>query len=325
MDLNNIILVVNIIIVVSALVGNGMVIAVMTIRHKQFSSLTSKLILHQSIIDFISVAVFFLLDVVFLPFILPGIQIRQDFLGEMLCPFLNSGYFMLGLTVSSTYNLVVISLERFMATCYPVKHRNSFTYFRIKVAMGVAWVIGLTYSVPAALAKYINGEGECAVYSHLTNMIFVLGIMLEYLIPVTLMTFAYVRIFIVLRRKLAGAQQQRDGIIGKAKRNVQETMLIAGIIFIICWTPLQIFRFLVSTDILHTKYYSSDALKVVTAIVMCNMSVNPIIYCFKYEHFRKQLLQLMRSRFRRNRVQTEVETNAMSISIDPIQQTTQAD
>ncbi|XP_071784476.1 allatostatin-A receptor-like [Asterias amurensis] len=309
----------------SAILGNGVVIVVMTIRRKQFSSLTNQLIRHQSIIDLVSGVVFFLFEVVVLRLTPMGMKNDQTFLWEVLCRFVLYGNFLFGLTVSSTYNLVIISLERFMATCYPVKHRNSFTYFRINVAMGVAWVIGLMYSVPAALAKYINGEGECAVYSHLTNMIFVLGIMLEYLIPVTLMTFAYIRIFIVLRRKLAGEQQREDGIIGKAKRNVQETMLIAGIVFIICWTPLQIFRFLVSTDILHTKYYSSDALKVVTAIVMCNMSVNPIIYCFKYEHFRKQLLQLLRSRFRRNRVQTGVETNAMSMSIDPIQQTTQAD
>ncbi len=320
-SISSVLTVIKTLVALSAILGNGMVIVVMTIRRKQFSSLTNKLIRHQSIIDFISGVVFFLLEVVVLRLTPLGTERDQTFLGELLCRFVLYGNFLLGLTVSSTYNSVIISLERFMATCYPVKHRNSFTYFRIKVAMGVAWAIGLTYSIAAALAKYINTEGKCAVHSQLTNMIFVLGITFEYLIPVTLMTVAYVRILIVLRRKLAGGQRQRDGIIGKAKRNVQETMLIAGILFLICWTPLQIFRFLVSTNIVHTNFYSTDAFKVVTAIVMCNMSVNPIVYCFKYDHFRSQLRQLLRSRFRRNQVHAGVATNAVSISIDPIQQT----
>ena len=143
--MDNIIPLVNIIIVVSALLGNGMVIAVMTIKHKQFSSFTNKLIRHQSIIDIISGAEFFLVEVVFWRFISPGIQVRRSFFSEILCRFGNSRYFMLGLTVSSTYNLVIISLERFMATCYPIKHRNPFTYFRIKGAMGLAWAIGFIY------------------------------------------------------------------------------------------------------------------------------------------------------------------------------------
>ncbi len=303
MDLSNIILVVNIIITLSALVGNGMVIVVMTIRHKQFSSLTNKLIRHQSIIDFISGAVYFLLKVVFLPFISPKIQVRRDFTGEILCRFLYSGYFMVGLTVSSTYNLVIISLERFMATCYLVKHRNSFTYFRIKVAMGVAWAIGFTSAVASALVTFVNTEGNCYLNYNFFNIIFAYIFTLDYLIPVTLMTFAYSRIFMVLRRKLADAQQQRDGVLSKAKRNVLETMLIAGIFFFICWTPLQVLGFVMITGSIDFSL-TVDMYQVFTAIVTCNMNVNPVIYCFKYKTFRDQLLQLVRSRFNRNRVHT---------------------
>ncbi|XP_033624695.1 thyrotropin-releasing hormone receptor-like [Asterias rubens] len=99
----------------SAILGNGLVIFVMTVRHKQFSSFTNRLIRHQSIIDFVS-------------------------------------------GVASTYNLVVISLERFLATCHPVKHRNYCSLFKIKVSMCVAWIIGITYSLRFFFVFKVNGR-----------------------------------------------------------------------------------------------------------------------------------------------------------------------
>ena len=55
---------------------------------------------------------------------------------------------------------------------------------------------------------------------------------------------------------------------------------------------------------------------------MCNMNVNSVVYCFKYEHFRVQLKQRVGSRFGRKRVRPgEESTDAPSLSINPTQQT----
>ena len=202
-----------------------------------------------------------------------------------------------------------------MATCYSIKHRNSFTYFRIKVAMGVAWAIGFTSAIVSPWVMFVNTKGECEMNYNYVNISFAYSFTLNYLIPVTLMTFAYVRIFIVLRRKLADGQQQRNGVLSKAKRNVLETMVIAGIFFFICWTPMQVLGFLITTRAIDFAV-TVDMFQVFTAIVTCNMSVNPVVYCFKYKQFRDQLLQLVRGRFNRNRVHT-VE----SISVEQTQET----
>ncbi|XP_071788514.1 cholecystokinin receptor type A-like [Asterias amurensis] len=131
------------IIACSAILGNGLVIFVMTVRCKQFNSFTNRLIRHQSIIDFVSGLVFLVLNV--------GIKqsklltkLEENLFSDNVCRFIYSDYFVWSVTIASTYNLVVISLERFLATCYPVKHRNYCSLFKIKVSMCATWIVGFT-------------------------------------------------------------------------------------------------------------------------------------------------------------------------------------
>ncbi len=169
-------------------------------------------------------------------------------------------------------------------------------------------------------------EGKCRFNRNngqiLQVFVFCWTFLVEYIVPVILISYLYIRILLVLRHKLDNANaNQRDGVLGKAKRNVILTMLIAGCMFFICWTPNQMLRLILSTDVI--KGFSVKRISdVFTGLVMCNMSVNPVVYCFKYEHFRVQLKQLVRSHLRRNRVRPGEESNdAPSLSIDPIQNT----
>ncbi|XP_071788519.1 galanin receptor 2b-like [Asterias amurensis] len=309
----------------SALLGNGLVISVMIVRRKQFSSFTNRLIRHQSIIDFVSGLVFLLMTGIKQSSLLENVE--RTFLGLFLCRFIFSNFFVVGLTATSTNNLVVISLERFLATCYPVKHRNYCSLFKIKVSMCVAWIIGFTYALRFIFVYKIIGNTCSFDYSISPNAtlgIISVSIAIEYIIPVILISISYVRILLVLRQKLdiANANQQ-DGVFSKAKRNVITTMLIAGSMFIICWTPVEMFRLLFAIGVLTASTPSLDFLyQTFMTLVMCNMSVNPVVYCFKYELFRTQLTQLVRSRFGRNRVHPGEESiDAPSLSINPTQQT----
>ncbi|XP_071788449.1 galanin receptor 2b-like [Asterias amurensis] len=307
----------------SAILGNGLVVFVMTVRRKQFSSFTNLLIRHQSIIDFVSGLVFLLITGIKQSSLLTTLQ--ANIFGEIICRFLESEYFVWAVNVTSTYNLVVISLERFLATCYPVKHRNYCSLFKIKVSMCAAWIIGFAYALIFLFLHHMR-NGECRYNRNNGKMfevfVFCWTFLIEYILPSILISFSYVRILLVLRHKLDNANaNQQDGVFSKAKRNVITTMLIAGCMFFICWTPMQMLRLILSTDIVDVFSVRgiSDAF---TGLVMCNMSVNPVVYCFKYEHFRTQLKQLVRSRFGRNRVRPgEESTDAPSLAIDPIQET----
>ncbi|XP_071788445.1 galanin receptor 2b-like [Asterias amurensis] len=284
----------NIAIGCSAILGNGLVIFVMTVGREQFSSFTNRLIRHQSIIDFVSGLVFLLITGIKQSSLV--VNLERNFFGVFLCKLFVSYLFVWGVSVASTYNLVVISLERFLVTCHPVKHRNYCSLFKIKVSMCAAWIIGLIYSLRFFFVYTINGS-KCGFDPSIS--------------PAALK--------IVVCQD--GANQQ-DGVFSKAKRNVIATMLISDCMFFICGTPMQAFRLLYTTGVLTSSTPSLDFLnQTCKTLVMCNMSVNPVVYCFKYEHFRTQLKQLVRSRFGRNRVRPgEESTDAPSLSINPTQQ-----
>ncbi|XP_071788420.1 delta-type opioid receptor-like [Asterias amurensis] len=299
----------------SAILGNGLVIFVMTVRRKQFTSFTNRLILHQSVVDFVSGVTFLGLRVIKGPGSFVGAEVGDTFWGVLVCRLIESDYFIWGLNVTSSYNLVVISLERFLATCYPVKHRNYCSLFKIKVSMCAAWIIGFAYSTRVIAMRRVH-QGMCVPVRFSAVYLILPPLLVEYMIPVTLMAFSYVNILLMLRRKLAGetnANQRGQGVLSKAKRNVLKTMLIAGTLFFVCWSPIMVVRFLIIT----TNIDYEAVFIACSGLVMCNMSVNPVVYCFKYEHFQVQLMHLIRSTFRRNRVQAGGETNSTPLSIDP--------
>ncbi|XP_071788516.1 galanin receptor 2b-like [Asterias amurensis] len=300
----------NVAIACSAIFGNGLVIFVMTVRRKHFGSFSNRLIRHQSIIDFISGLVFLLVTGIKQSSLLEE-NIESSFRGEILCRFIFSNFFVWGLSVASTYNLVVISLERFLATCYPVKHRNYCSLFKIKVSMYAVWIIGFTQATTYVFI-FTAKQSKCQFDSKFLIIakvpLFLSTVLVEYTIPVVLISFSYIRILLLLRHKLINGtvNQQGDGVFSKAKRNVILTALLAGIMFFLCWTPLEMMRFLNSVGI--TREPTNLVRATLTGLVMCNMSVNPVVYCFKYEHFRTQLKQLVRSRFGQNRVRPGVES-----------------
>ncbi|XP_071788513.1 galanin receptor 2b-like [Asterias amurensis] len=316
----------NVTIACFAICGNGLVIFVMTVRRKQFSSFTNRLIRHQSIIDLISGLVFLAVTVIRQTSLLDNIE--SNFSGWILCKLVRSSFFVWGLSVASTYNLVVISLERFLATCYPVKHRNYCSLFKIKVSMCVAWIIGFTYAI-RFIILYVITDNKCSFDYSISRtamiVLFNVIILVEYIIPVILISFSYGRILLVLRHKLDNANaNQQNGILSKAKRNVIITLLIAGCMFFICWTPMQTLRVFITIGAVSSS--SSELVTILgqafLGLIMCNMCVNPVVYCFKYEHFRTQLKQLVRKRFGRNRVRPgEESTDGPSLPIDPIQNT----
>lgn len=312
--------VVNIVIACSAMLGNGMVIFVMTVRRRQFSSFTNRLIRHQSVIDFVSGVMLLTLKVIKPTEV--TLEGEESLWGEVACRFAQADVPLWTVNVASTYNLVVISLERFMATCYPVKHRNSCSLFRIKILMCSTWVVGFVNSL-FLLSFFRVDQKVCkfTLENPLTIPLLTLDICIQYLIPVVLMLFTYTRIILVLKKKLAGAtdaNQQPHANLYKAKQNVIETMLIAVVLFAICWTPFEIFKL---KTFISKKISSSTAYIAVTGSLTCNMCVNPIVYCFKYKHFRSQLQKYVREKFRRNRVGTVERSTGPSLVSGTIQKT----
>ncbi len=281
--------------------GNGLVIFVFLSDFQHFKSITNMLILNQSVIDFCNSVVFLILR------LSPDVHnLPQNFWGQLLCRVWFSEYIMWSLCITSTVNLVFVSLERYVAVCHPVKHRHTFTQKRARIGVSCVWIWGFTYQSYWAIL-HRNSFGDCREYWPSGILQLLLGLVvfiLEYLLPLSIMTFAYISIIMMLRKR---SKSKSVSCFQRAKKNVTITLILVFFSYVICWTPTELTYLQYN---LGGKYNFEGPLhKTVTILVLCNMCVNPFIYTFKYEQFKTQLKKIFCSCFWKPQITTNHMTH----------------
>ena len=118
-----------IIIGVIGMCSNGFVILVISKTPKMRKIYSNKFVMNQSVIDFLA-SVFVLLNTTNKTNF-NVLMSYEGFVGGLACRLWATGYPMWLTFVASTYNLVVISFERYLGVCQPVWHHNiSMVYWR---------------------------------------------------------------------------------------------------------------------------------------------------------------------------------------------------
>jgi hypothetical protein len=293
------------------------------------SSLTNLFILNQSLGD-ATVALFLLLTTA----IEDDGRLKSGLADELFCRLWLTKMPLWGMLVSSTYNLAALTLERYAAIVYPIWHKNKVTKGRAFALMALSWLFGpafnMAYMVPTA---GIQADGSCTVYSQylsteIQSMVGIITVIIQYIFPLILLAFYYLRMWMVLRRKVSPLQVQEnqevqtvsgmgarikgrtDGM-ARARSNIIKTLVMVTVSFIVCWTWNQIyylaFNMGFKADFTSTFYHFT------AVMVFCNCCINPFIYVVKYQQFQQSLLNI----FRKNKVNpmagtTELVTNVPS-------------
>ncbi|XP_006821085.1 mu-type opioid receptor-like [Saccoglossus kowalevskii] len=279
------------IIAVLGIIGNSLVCVIFGRNRKKFHSLTHYFIRHQSFIDLISSCVFLVTQIVYVhnPGVLGGV------VGVLYCKMWYSRALLWGFMTTSSANLVVLTIERYISVAHPVFHRNKFTVNKAILVMVLAWVYGHFPHVVYGTWSFNSSDGECVamkttrafrVYTGITFFVCL------YLLPIVTMTICYIKIWMVLRVKTNPSDEHVDNRTKKMeriRRNVIKMLLIVVISFVICWSP-NIFYVSVFHLILDNYVdFESEFYKFTAMITFCNMCINPFIYAAKYEEFQKEL------------------------------------
>ncbi|XP_041485810.1 cholecystokinin receptor-like [Lytechinus variegatus] len=240
-------------------VGNSLVLIVL-ISVKQLRNITNLFIINQSILDMIA-SLFLFANYIAPPLPLPD----REWSGRFVCSIWNSGYLFWGTIISSTYNLVMLSIERYLAVIHPVVYRSKFSY-RLAAAVVVSpWIIGFGYEVHwAAVNRY--DDGQCNIYYASTVVQKFTGCLtftVEFLLPIAVMAFVYINIGKSLRQRIADInhsttmpsataestvnngnnaddQSAAPNYREKARKNVIKTLLIVCVTYAVCWAPNQV-------------------------------------------------------------------------------------
>ncbi|XP_022093720.1 galanin receptor type 2-like [Acanthaster planci] len=303
--------------------GNGLACVVIA-RVRFMHTLTNGFIFNQALIDLLgSVTLLSSRLVVPTPEPFP-----QGDGGALLCVLWVTNVFVFQMFFTSTFNLVALTLERYLAIVFPFRYQLLGTRRNaIMVILGV-WVSAFLFNSFGFFIQYYE-DGQCkqTLVAH-PEVLGVAIITITYAIPVAVMMVVYVHITVVLKREAArveptvatasaGDRQQGAGpsvgtapegqgeSLMRARRNTFKTLLTVCVAFTVCWTPNEIIFFLFNlgagVDLSSPVYICS------VGLAASNGCINPFIYAIKYRQFRKALKTLLGFRN-----QTEMSLAAVS-------------
>ncbi|XP_035488779.1 vasopressin V2 receptor-like [Scophthalmus maximus] len=214
---------------------------------------------------------------------------------------------------SSTYMIVVMTVDRYQAVCNPmVKFQRSRTRLNIPVCVG--WGISLLGSLPQVFifsqvevapgvfdcwAKFIQPWGLQTYITWTTLAIFVL--------PVIMIVFCQVRICQAIQINLYQKTQQRchvgvplpsraSSTAGMSRARVKTLKMTVFIVlaYIVCWAPFFIVQLWSAWDTHAPK--ETATFTILMLLASLNSCANPCIYLVFSDQFPKRLVTLLGQR-----------------------------
>ncbi|NXK30582.1 CCR8 protein, partial [Piprites chloris] len=271
---------------VAGLVGNALVIWVLTI-FKKIKTMTDVYLLNLAISD--------LLFVFSLPFLVQYSIVSQWTFGNAMCKIISSAYF-IGF-YSSVFFITIMSIDRYLAIVQSVYALKIRTAAHGVITSLVLWVIAILASMPdlifyqevndnnqiKCIPHYPDGNNSWKTFSNFEVNI------LGWLIPVGVLIFCYYSIL----KNLQKCHTQN-------KYKAIKLVFVVVILFFLFWTPINIVLFL---DSLRNMYIIDDcqtsqrldlAVELAEALSFVHCCLNPIIYVFVGEKFKKHLCEAFR-------------------------------
>lgn len=272
------------------IIANGMTVAIMASSPKTRNSFTNWFIINQSVLDLWS-AVFMIVSIpanrkIFVN--LSGVG------GDLLCKFWLGKVFMWSLFVSSTYNLVVLTFERYCKVVHPIFHRNNFSGQQAIVVAICIWGFGFAYNFAYKIPPSGLIGGRCVLFQYpnkqVSLFVGLLTLIVQYFFPLVALIYCYGRMAQKLRGKVGVLQpdnqneQRGAAAINKGTekflKNTIKTLAIVAGSFVLCWSWNQWMYLFFN---LGYKIDFSGGFNGFTVIAMfLNCCLNPVIYALKY-------------------------------------------
>ncbi|XP_078141970.1 trace amine-associated receptor 13c-like [Centroberyx gerrardi] len=214
------------------------------------------------------------------------------YLGNLICALFQFVSFIL--TSASVGNMVLISVDRYAAICYPLRYSSMITNSRVKICVSLCWMCFVFFNC-IILKDHLSQPDvfhscyeECVVF--MTYVSATVDLILTFIGPVTVIVFLYMRVFVVavsqarvMRSQIAAVKPSTvTGIVKKSEIRAARTLGIVLLVFLLCLLPYY-------CPSITGQDTSTAASSVAIWLFYFNSCVNPLIYAFFYPWFRKAI------------------------------------
>uniref|UniRef100_A0A4W6F5P7 G-protein coupled receptors family 1 profile domain-containing protein n=1 Tax=Lates calcarifer TaxID=8187 RepID=A0A4W6F5P7_LATCA len=212
-------------------------------------------------------------------------------LGRLMCAL--TPYVSYCLLSASLGNMVLISIDRYLAICDPLLYSSKITVNRVKILICLCWACSLVYNGCILMGhlgrpdRFRSCHGECVVViSHLSGT---LDLFISFVGPCTVMVVLYMRVFVVavsqvrvMRLQTAATAVTAAPAARKSERKAARTLGVVIAVFLMCFCPYYYPALAGQDTSTSLSYYAT-----LSWIMLMNSCVNPLIYALFYPWFRK--------------------------------------
>ncbi|KAG8521574.1 C-C chemokine receptor type 1 [Galemys pyrenaicus] len=270
---------------VIGLIGNILVVLVL-VQYKRLRSMTCIYLLNLAISD-----LFFLFT---LPFWI-DYKLKDNWVfGDAMCKFL-SGLYYIGL-YSEIFFIILLTVDRYLAIVHAVFALRARTVTFGLLSSSITWVLALLASFPGFYFSKTQWEFShytCSLHFHHESSkqwkefqalkLNILGLVL----PLLVMIVCYAGILKILLKRP-----------NEKKAKAVRLIFVIMVTFFLFWTPYNLtvfvsaFQNVLFTDECEQSKQLDLAMQVTEVIAYTHCCVNPVIYVFVGDRFRKYLHQL---------------------------------
>ncbi|NXN98339.1 GHSR protein, partial [Rhinopomastus cyanomelas] len=227
-------------------------------------------------------------------------QYRPWNFGDLLCKLFQ--FVSESCTYSTILNITALSVERYVAICFPLRAKVIITKGKVKLVIFFLWAISFISAGPIFVlvgVEHENGTNplstnECRATEYairsglLTIMVWTSSIF--FFLPVFCLTVLYS----LIGRKLWRRKRKNIGpnTVIRDKNNKQTVKMLAVVVFafILCWLPFHVGRYLFS------KSFEAGSWEIAVISQYCNLvsfvlfylsaAINPILYNIMSKKYR---------------------------------------
>ncbi|XP_039931343.1 galanin receptor type 1-like [Hirundo rustica] len=274
------------------MVGNTLVLVVLgRLRPggRPSRSATNIFILNLSIADFS-----FLLFCV--PFQATIYSLPEWIFGAFFCKWVH--YLAMATMLVSIFTLVAMSVDRYIA----VVHAKRSPCIRSKrnAALGVAgiWLLSLLIAIPVAqhqalMSGHQQAPNSSFCWEHWASgstakqMYKITILLVGYLLPLLLITCCYAKVLYHLHTKVKNISKKSE----RSKKKTAQTVLLVVAVFLLSWLPHHIITMWAEFGHFPLNNISFTFRIISHCLAYGNSCINPILYAFLSENFRKACRQ----------------------------------
>ena len=270
------------------LCGNTLVIYVVT-RFSKMQTVTNLYILNLAIADE--------LFVIGIPFLMTTSVLGHWPFGSIMCKL-----YMITTSLNqftSSLFLTIMSADRYIAVCHPISSPKFRTPMISKLVSLTAWTLSALMIVPVFMYSNIlnesNGQASCNIYWPDSvgvrgyTVFTIYSFVLAFGCPVTFIFIFYT--MVILKLKAVGMRNKSSK--KRSHRRVTRLVLTVITVYVLCWLPYWALQLALTNSV--DKQVQSRFMVILfivsSSLSYINSAINPILYAFLSDNFKKSFLK----------------------------------